>query len=1452
MICWSSNCSAIGIKVKLPIQITLFYGLLTMGFLPQLLAQPTKASNPWRPASKPSGLPQQAYWVTPQEFRPVTLDQETIRAQLGAAPRESDLLTGAAQATITLAMPDGSDQEFRVYESPVMAPELAAKYPEIKTYAGRGIDDPSATVRLDLTPAGFHAQILSPHGAVYIDPHLRDRSVYASYYKRNYRKLADEFLCETPTLGTTAATTTSGANLARSGSNLRTYRLACAADGEYTVFHGGTVPAGLAAVVTAVNRVNGVYEQELAIRMELVANNDLIIYTNPSTDPYSNTSGSTMLNQNQTELDSVIGSANYDIGHVFSTGGGGIAGLGVVCVNGSKARGVTGNGSPTGDSFWIDYVAHEMGHQFGANHTFNSSTSNCGGGNRNASTAYEQGSGSTIMAYAGICSSDDLQPHSDPYFHAASFDEILAFITGGSGSSCAVVTSTSNNAPSVSAGSNYMIPQNTPFTLTASGSDPDGDALTYCWEERDLGPSTTITTPDNGSSPLFRSLNPTSSPERTFPRLQELLNNTLPKGEVMPTTTRALNFRVTARDNRLGGGGVNTSDMQVSVVSSAGPFVVTSHNSTGTYSNLTTVTWNVANTTAAPINTTSVNILLSTNGGLTYPFTLAANTPNDGSEIVLLPNLNSSSARIKVAAAGNIFFDIGNTNFTVVPGIPLPAITLSGTSLISENCTTNNNAIDPGETVTVDFALQNIGSAATTNLVATLLPTNGVSSPSSPQVYGALAAQGGTQSQTFTFTANGACGDTIIPTLQLQDGASDLGIVAVPFNLGSFVSAATARTNAANIKVPDKGNKGKAAPFPSTISVTGVTGTVSKVTVTLAGFSHEWPGDVDVLLVDPNGQTLLLMSDAGESANPASGLTFTFDDTAPGFLSSSGPLASGTYKPTNYDNTDTFSAPAPGGPYGTSLSVFNGSNPNGTWSLFVEDDGTQDIGSISQGWRITITTSVPDCCSGATPFADLAVGLDLNPSFVNLGSNVSCTVNVTNFGPYTAEGVVLTNTLPWGVSITSAIATQGTTTNTSGIVQWILGSLANGAIASMTVETTATSSGNQTNTASLSATTTDLTPANNTASTVLYVNSPPTVSSIGNVTTNEDSSIGPIGFVIGDQETSGDSLSLQTESSNTNLLPLANILLSGTGTNRTITLTPALNQFGTSTVQVEVSDGMAIATTTFEATFLSVNDSPTLISPSSVLVTEGDLLAITNSASDVETPPQLLNFSLATAPTNASINPTNGIVLWPTTELDGPGTNVFAIVVTDDGTPPLATTQAVQVIVLETNAAPNLAGLANRTVHAGTLIQFTNVASDPDFPANTLTFTLLPGAPLEATLNPTNGGFTWLTTDDDVGTTNFISFQVSDDGSPSLSASNSFTAVVASRPVIYSIETSNSTLTLTWSAIDGQGYRLQTNSQLMTPAWGDIDFDVFGIGTTAKSTGILDQAEQYYRVRVLP
>ncbi|MCB9850323.1 MAG: hypothetical protein H6817_06420 [Phycisphaerales bacterium] len=636
----------------------------------------------WRSVDRASVLgSDDVAWVRPEKYTAFTVDDALLDSVLAQAPMEGSVDARAAQPEIILPMPDGTYARFRFVESPIMAPELAAKYPDIHTYLGQGVDDPNAVVRFDITPTGFHAQILSPNGAVYIDPLNRgDNIAHASYYKRDNRHNGEIPACIVLPNPDGRIAPQGDGDFLRTAETLRTYRLANAATGEYTAFHGGTVALGQAAIVTAINRVTGIYEVEVGVRMVLVGNNDSVVYTDGGTDPYSNDNGSAMLSQNISNLNSVIGSGNYDIGHVFSTGGGGVAFLGVICTS-SKGGGVTGLPSPIGDNFYVDYVAHEMGHQFGANHTFNSVTSNCGGGNRNGGTAYEPGSGSTIMAYAGICGADNLQSHSDPYFLHESYREIRNYITASSGSSCSVNTATGNSDPTVDAGPDYTIPQSTPFILTAaSASDPDSDPLTYCWEERDLGAAQALTDADNGSSPLWRSWDPVTEPYRLFPRLPNLLNNNFLKGEKLPTTNRDMDFRCTVRDNRAGGGGVAFDDMTVTVSAGAGPFLVTSPNtSTDVWSGGETVTWDVAGTTGAPINAATVNILLSTDGGQTYPIVLAANTPNDGSQAIVAPNLPTTTARVKVEAVGNIFFDISNANFTIEEQPALAILLPNGT-----------------------------------------------------------------------------------------------------------------------------------------------------------------------------------------------------------------------------------------------------------------------------------------------------------------------------------------------------------------------------------------------------------------------------------------------------------------------------------------------------------------------------------------------------------------------------------------------------------------------------------------------------------------------------------------------------------------------------------------------------------------------------------------------------
>jgi hypothetical protein len=646
--------------------------------------------------------------IVPTRYRTLALNTAALRTLLARAPMEFTAeARGTGRVEISLPMPDGKSARFRAEESPVMEPALALRYPLIKTYRAQGVDDPAATARFGITPAGFHAIVLSPSGTFYIDPYRRGDVVnHISYFKRDYpRTSVDQFEChfhKGDGGGSQALTAENAAAFAAAlpnGATLRTYRLALAADFEYSDFHSSATPfpdkAEVLAngIVPAVNRVDGIYEREVAVHMNLVANEDMIIFnTTADSDPYVDNDGTQMLAANQATLTSLIGPTNYDIGHVVSTGGGGVAFLGVVCNEAQKAGGVTGLPQPTGDPFYVDYVAHEMGHQFGGNHPFNGTTGSCAGGNRNASTAYEVGSGSTIMAYAGICPAQDVQLNSDDYFHTISYDEIVTYINGG-GNGCAVPTATGNTPPTVEAGLNYNIPKQTPFTLTAAGNDADGHPLTYNWEEFDLGPANDGRT-DNGSSPIFRSYNSTTNPSRTFPSLQYILNNanqppatyrcgaggsrTCFTGEVLPTTTRAMNFRVTARDNRTTGGGADHDSMIVNVTAGAGPFVVTFPNGGETLDPGTnaTVTWNVANTDQAPVNAGSVDIYLSTDGGQTFPTLLASAVPNDGSESVLIPAVSTITARIRISANNNIFFDISNANFFIDPP-PQPPVAIN-------------------------------------------------------------------------------------------------------------------------------------------------------------------------------------------------------------------------------------------------------------------------------------------------------------------------------------------------------------------------------------------------------------------------------------------------------------------------------------------------------------------------------------------------------------------------------------------------------------------------------------------------------------------------------------------------------------------------------------------------------------------------------------------------------
>jgi len=628
-------------------------------------------TNPWSDIPVSSLSARKTGDTTPVNFRALALDLTVLKNSLASAPLEASLAVRNSQTVIALPLPDGSIRHYRVVESPIMEKDLADKFPEIKTYQGQDIEEPAATVRFDLTPLGFHAMIIRPDGFVFIEPYTRGNiKQYIVYYQKDLPAPLNKKFCELRTAVTNLNLIPGVADrmpglMVPSGSQLRTYRLAMAATGEYTALNGGTVALALSALATVVNQVDAIYESEVAIRFVLVGNNNKIIFTNAATDPYSNTAGNPcstpIRSENQTACDDSIGSANYDIGHVFiGTNIGGCAAFSVVC-GGSKAWGASG--VTNGGAFDVGLTAHEMGHQFSAQHTFNSNIGTCLGAQYAAGAAYEPGSGTTIMSYAGTC--HDIQGFRDMFFHTKSYDEIINFSVSGGGNACPVTTATGNAAPAVNAGaSGFTIPINTPFTLTGSGSDANGDALTFSWEQFDLGPQSAPNSP-SGNAPIFRSFPPVNNPSRTFPQLSDILNNTQTLGEILPSYGRTLNFRLTARDNRANGGGVEYASMSMTVDGASGPFVVTAPNTAVNWCPGTqTVTWDVANTNMAPISVANVKISLSTDGGNTFPIVLLAVTPNDGSESVNIPCTYSTQARIKVEADGNVFFDISNASFT--------------------------------------------------------------------------------------------------------------------------------------------------------------------------------------------------------------------------------------------------------------------------------------------------------------------------------------------------------------------------------------------------------------------------------------------------------------------------------------------------------------------------------------------------------------------------------------------------------------------------------------------------------------------------------------------------------------------------------------------------------------------------------------------------------------------
>ncbi|WP_163398506.1 reprolysin-like metallopeptidase [Flavobacterium fluviatile] len=578
---------------------------------------------------------------------------------------------------ITVPNAEGVLERFMVWESSNFDPELQAKYPEIRAYQGTGLDDKTAKIHFSVAPIGVQTMILRADRATeFIEQNPENKSEYVLFTSIN-KDTSKSLICKTKDDHTQKALDKT-AKTASNTKTLKTLRLALSCTGEYTAFFGGTKAGALAGMNATMTRVNAVFNKDLAVQLTLIANNLDVIYTDAAADPYSNAAqganGAWNLEVQRT-LTNVIGSNNYDIGHLFGrTGSGGDAGcIGCVCDNpvsetdgNAKGSAFTSpsNGVPQGDTFDIDFVAHEMGHQLGATHTFSYEIEGTG-------TNVEPGSGSTIMGYAGVTDDYDIQNSSDDYF---AYTSILQIQNNLATKSCPVSTPINNNPPSVIAGPDYIIPINTPFILTGTGSDPDGDTVTYSWEQNDSATTASgdnsIARPSKPDGPLFRSLPPTSSAVRYMPGFSSVLQNRLTTTwESVSSVGRDLHFSLTARDNPvLAIPQINSDNMVVRVNAAAGPFAVTSQNTNdiGWQKNsFQTITWDVKNTSTLA-GSDNVNIKLSTDGGLTFPVILASNTPNDGSHTITVPtDITATNCRLLIEPVANIYYALNTSPFAI-------------------------------------------------------------------------------------------------------------------------------------------------------------------------------------------------------------------------------------------------------------------------------------------------------------------------------------------------------------------------------------------------------------------------------------------------------------------------------------------------------------------------------------------------------------------------------------------------------------------------------------------------------------------------------------------------------------------------------------------------------------------------------------------------------------------
>ncbi|MFN0277664.1 MAG: reprolysin-like metallopeptidase [Pyrinomonadaceae bacterium] len=952
----------------------------------------------------------------PSEFKLFNLNIEPLRAQLFS------IADNRVQNSAVILLPnaDGDLEQFEVFENSNFEPDLQERFPDIRAYSGRGITDKYATLKMSISPQGIQTMVLrTDRDNEFIEPYSADHAVYAVF--RTHREKGDRsWVCSTEeeTLLAGIDEQVSNVNLPESSAGqVKTMRLAQSCNAEYSNYFGATNSSQVSLVLAAYNntltRANGVYEKDLGLHLNLISNTTSVIYYNPSTDPYSTTLSQWNLQLQQT-LTNVIGSANYDIGHMFgASGGGGNAGcIGCVCVDPAsssslaKGSGITSpaDGIPQGDNFDIDYVVHEVGHQLGANHTFSFS-------NEGTGVNKEVGSGITIMGYAGI-TNQDAAPHSIAVYHQASIGQIQSNLAT---KTCPQTTNmTANNPPVVSPVGNFTIPISTAFALTGSATDPEGDPLTYNWEQNNNTTTTgnaSVASPTKTTGPNYITFSSTSSPTRFFPRLSTILaglNVTPTLGgdaicnvEALSSVSRTLNFRLTVRDNRpyVPGstiGQTQFTDNVVTVSNTAGPFQVTSPNTNVSWAgnSTQTITWNVNNTTASPVSCANVKISLSTDGGQTFPTVLAASTANDGSQAVTIPVGATTTARIKVEAVGNIFFDISNTNFTItgVAATPTFTPTFTATNTATPTFTptftataTNTATNTATATATSTFTPANTATnTATSTATSTFTPTNTATNtptPTNTATDTPTATATSTFTPTNTATATGTFTPTDTPTNTPTNTATPMFTPTfTPTNTPTNTATATATatftptascTPATAItfagtgtgSIPDGGSgtppsygAGRVISF----AVSGINGPISALSSSIT-LTHSYVGDVDMVLRSPSGVVSFVTASRigvttagsyGDSSNYSG--TYNFTNAATGTniwtvaagLGNTGNIAAGNYRTTGAGGTGQ-SNPAPVTNLTAAFAGLSNAQINGTWTLTIRDAAAVDTGSVT-------------------------------------------------------------------------------------------------------------------------------------------------------------------------------------------------------------------------------------------------------------------------------------------------------------------------------------------------------------------------------------------------------------------------------------------------------------------------------------------------------------------------